>query len=266
MQWSVVYEKAIRDDGSLFFKEKLSHEFLENAKRTMGSYLFANQYLNEIIPTDKQSFKREWFKYYDKLPTKLNTFVFVDPALSEADGSDYTGVVVISVDAEKRWYVKLAKRYRLNPTQIISLIFELQSEFKPAIIGVEEVAYQKSLLYFLDEEMRRRNVVLPVKGVKPPNDKTKQTRILSLVPRFEWNRIFLNQGLQDLELELLQFPRGLHDDLIDALASMEYIYFPPDDREEELKKPHSPNDPKFEAWYIQNINKTNQRGDYDEQD
>ena len=266
MEWRIVYERAIRDDGSLFFPEKLSKEFLDNAKRTMGSYLYANQYLNEIIPSDKQSFKREWFKYYEELPRKLNTFVFVDPALSEADGNDYTGVVVVQVDAQNRWYIKDAKRYRLNPTQIVGLIFKLQSEFQPQIIGIEEVAYQKSLLYFLDEEMRRRNVVLPVKGIRPPNDRNKQTRILSLVPRFEWNRIFLNQGLQDLELELLQFPRGLHDDLIDALASIEYIYYPPDDRPEEQKKPHSPNDPRFESWYIQNIHKQSSRSDEDVQD
>jgi hypothetical protein len=82
-------------------------------------------------------------------------------------------------------------------------------------------------LYFLDEEMRRRNAVLPIKDITPPTNKTKQARILSLVPRFEWSRIFLNRGQADLEIELMQFPRGSHDDLIDALASIEYIYSAP---------------------------------------
>ncbi len=254
-RWSVTYEKAIRDDGSLFFKEKLSHEFLESAKRSMGSYLFANQYLNEIIPSDLQTFKKEWFKYYDSIPKKVTRFAFIDPALSEADGADPTGVVVVAVDHEKRWYIEHARRYRVTPTQLISLIFDLNTQFKPTIIGLEEVAYQKSILYFLDEEMRRRNTILPVTGIKPPTDKTKQMRILgALVPRFEWGRIFLNQGLQDLELELLQFPRGMHDDLMDALASIEYIYYPPEDKPEEIKKPHSPSHPDYEKWLIQNIN------------
>lgn len=252
MKWQVIYEKAIRDDGTLFFPEKLSLEFLENTKRSVGSYIFANQYLNEIIPADLQTFKKEWFVYFNSLPERLNTFMFVDPAISQADTADYTGVVVISVDCEKRWYVRFARRYRVTPTQLIDLIFTLNTQFSPQAIGVEEVAYQKALIYFLHEEMRRRNVLLPLKGVKPPTDKTKEMRILSLVPRFEFGHLYLAQGLQDLELELLKFPRGSHDDIIDALAACEYIYFAPEKEKRWSKKPQ-PNSADYEKFFIENL-------------
>lgn len=228
MNWDVIYRGAYNRDGSLFFPQKHSFESLENAKRTMGSYFFANQYLGDIIPLEDQTFKKEWFKYYESLPKEAHTFVFIDPAISQADTADFTGVVVVAVDHQSNWYVLSAKRYKITPTQIINLIFEINKIFTPKIIGVEEVAYQKALLYFLDEEMRRRNTVLPVKGIRPPTDKTKQSRILgALVPRIEWGRLFFNRGLEDLEMELLTFPRGSHDDLIDAMASIEYIYYPP---------------------------------------
>lgn len=249
--WRVVYRKAYNEDGSLFFPQKLSHEFLESAKRTMGSYLFANQYLNEIIPSELQTFKPHWFKYYETLPKKKNTFIFIDPALSEADTSDYTGVVVIEVDSKKDWYITYAQRHRLTPTQLVQFIFHLNQKFQPTIIGIEAIAYQKAILYFLDEEMRRRDVVLPVKDVQYPNKKSKETRILSLVPRFEWGHILMAQGLHDLEMELMQFPRGSHDDLIDALAAMEYIVYAPDDKPDEMAKPHSPSSPEYEKWFIQ---------------
>lgn len=253
LEWSVVYKKAYNEDGSLFFPEKLTEEFLEGAKRSMGSYIFSNQYLNEIIPAELQTFKQTWFKYFSELPKPINTFIFIDPALSEADTSDYTGIVVVHVDKNKDWYVPYAKRHRLSPTQLIQFVFKLNEEFSPSMIGIEEVAYQKALLYFLDEEMRRRNQMIPVIGVKYPTTKSKQTRILSLVPRFEWGHINLAQGLMDLEIELLQFPRGGHDDLIDALASMEYIAFSPDEKERPLEKPASPNHPDYERWFIQNL-------------
>lgn len=259
MEWEYVIEKAIRDDGSLLFPEKLSHEFLESAKKTMGSYLFANQYLNEIIPEGLQTFKKHWISYYAEVPSNHYNFIFIDPAISQADTADFTGVVVVAVDEEKRWYIRFAKRYKITPTEIISLIFALNAEFGPKIIGIEEVAYQKALLYFLDEEMRRRNILLPVKGIRPPTDKTKQMRILSLVPRFEWNRCFLNRGLQDLELELMKFPRGAHDDLIDALAGVEYIYYPPA-KLPDWPKPPGPSHPDYEKWYIQQKMKENPNG------
>lgn len=254
MKWDVVIEKAIRDDGSLFFPEKLTKEFLDGAKRTMGSYLFANQYLNEVIPIELQTFKKEWFHYYESIPKNVLNFIFVDPAISQADTADFTGVVVVAVDEDKRWYIRAAKRYKITPTQIIVLLFELNKLFKPQLIGIEEVAYQKALLYFLDEEMRRRNTVLPVKGIRPPIDKTKQMRILSLVPRFEWNHVFMNKGLTDLEMEMLKFPRAAHDDLLDALAGIDYIAFPPDKTKKWEKIP-TQNHPDYEKWYIENLMK-----------
>jgi predicted phage terminase large subunit-like protein len=263
VKWKCIYKKAYNEDGTLFFPQKLSAEFLESAKKTMGSYIFSNQYLNEIIPSELQTFKKTWFRYYESLPKVKNTFIFIDPALSEADTSDSTGIVVCHTDCEKRWFIEHAARYRISPTKLIDFIFELNRRYKPNCIGIEEVAYQRALLYFLAEEMRRRGELVPATGIKYAPDKSKQTRILSLVPRFEWGHIFLNHGLTDLELELLQFPRGSHDDLIDALASIEYIANYPDSRPEEIKKPPSASHPDYEKWFIQNKLKGASRDEYE---
>ena len=252
MQWQVVYKKAYNEDGSLFFPEKLTHAFLESQKKEQGSYIFSNQYLNEIIPLDMQTFKREWLRYYETIPKNHYNFAFVDPAISQADGADFTGVVVVAVDSENRWYVRFAKRYKINPTQIISLIFEIQKNFNCQGIGIEDVAFQKALIHFLSDEMKRRMDFLPIKGIKPPTDKTKEMRVLSLVPRFEWERVFLNKGLNDLEIELSSFPRGAHDDLIDALAYIDFIAFPPP-VEKVWEKPVAPNHPDYERYYLHKL-------------
>jgi predicted phage terminase large subunit-like protein len=255
--WEVVMEKATLPDGTAFFPQKLSLERLEQIKQAIGSYQYANQYDNEIVPLDKQTFKREWFRNYSSVPKNAYNFVFVDPAISQADSADFTGVVCVAVDSDNRWYVRDAKRYKITPTQIIELLFRVNDIFKPLTIGIEEVAYQKSLIYFMAEEMKRRNKYLPIKGVLPPIEKNKQMRILSLVPRMEYGHLFLNHGLHDLEMEFLSFPRGAHDDLIDALASIEYIYSPPKPEPEWPDKP-APNHPAYEKWYIQNMMKEKQ--------
>lgn len=248
----MVYEKAIRDDGSLFFPERLTQEFLDRAKKTMGSYIFANQYQNEVIPDDQQTFKKEWLRYYEHIPAPVHTFAFVDPAISEADTSDYTGIVVISVDREQNWYVRYAVRKRMNPSEIIEACFRIYDQFKTLMIGVEDVAFQRAILHFAHEEMKRRNRRIPITGVKRGPDKTKEMRILGLVPRFEWGTLYLSQGLHDLEAELKSFPRGAHDDLIDSLASFEeFVYYP--QKERPRNEPPSPNDPGYEKWYINNL-------------
>lgn len=262
MKWSAVYEKAIRPDGSLFFPERLSQEFLDTQKRIMGSYLFANQYQNEIVPDGNQPFKKEWIKYFQSLPipAKKHTFAFIDPAISQSKDADFTALVVIDVDDDKFWYMRTAQRFKITPPEIINLIFKVHNQFKCNIIGIEDVAYQKALLYMLDEEMRRRGVILPVKGIKPSTDKSKETRIMGLVPRFEWGRILISQGLHDFEVEYSQFPRGTHDDLLDAAAYLENIVYYPSKEREKDESP-APNDPAYEQWYRKQLVKRSNESD-----
>lgn len=252
MSWSVYYKKAYDDNGELFFPEKLSHEFLEGAKRSMGTYLFANQYLNEVFPSDEQIFKPTWLKPYTQLPGEYHTFAFIDPAISTEDGADYTALSVVSVTKDKDWYLRIAKRARLTPTEIITLCFEVNRVFKPKVIGIETVGFQEALIYMLNEEMRRRNEIIPVSGIKTGTDKTKEMRIMSLVPRFEWGHIFVTQGLTDFEKEYLQFPRGSHDDILDSLSQIESIvYYPTEGRVKDEK--FSPHDPRYESQYIRRL-------------
>lgn len=250
--WSFVYKKAIEPDGKLLFPQKLSQEFLDRARRTMGSYLFANQYMNEVIPAEDRRFKPEWNKYWAQLPSPAYRFAFIDPAIGQKDHNDYTAIVVIEADSDGVWFVRVANRYRITPTQIVEKIFEIHKEFKLQAIGIEVVAYQEALLYMLDAEMKRRQQVIPVKGITRKAI-SKETRILGLVPRFEWSKIFLCGGLRDLEDELSMFPRSAHDDLLDALCSMDEIVFYPQKLQPKLEKPNSPADPNYERWYIQHL-------------
>ena len=256
MTWMITYDKARRDNGSLFFPERLNEDFLNEQRKVLGSYIYANQYQNEIIPGDDQDFKKEWNKYYSTIPANTYTFIFLDPAISQQDSADFTAYVVVKVCTDGYWYVEAAKRQRINATDTIKLIFDLCDKYKPMVFGVEIVAYQQALLHFLDEEMRRRDTVIPVTGIKRGPDKSKEQRILGLVPRFEWGRIYLNRELTDLEDELAKFPRSAYDDLIDALASIEEIAFKPT-KESNVYEPRSPNDPGYEGWYISQLGKDN---------
>lgn len=260
--WSLVYEKAIRKDGSLLFPERLTQEFLDEARRVMGSYLFANQYQNEVIPEGEQTFKKEWIRYahFDEHNAVFNNIVFIDPAIGESKNNDFTAVVVVSVVPDKRWFVRHCSRHKINPTQIIDLIFRINEQWKPVRIGVEDVAFQRSIIHFAVEESRRRGIALPIHGQKRGPDKTKQGRILQLVPRFEWGSLFLAGGLHDLEMELAQFPRGSHDDCLDALASIEDIVVYPQNPRRRDEAPH-PNDPGYESWYRREIVRRAGRGE-----
>lgn len=252
--WGVFYEKAIREDGTLFFPKRLSQEFLDSQRRILGSYIFANQYQNEIIPLEDRVLKPEWLRHYQSIPEKVTTFAFIDPAISQADTADFTGVAIVHCDVNQNWYLRLAERKKLTPTEIVSLVFSIQEQFKCDAIGIEIVAYQKALLYMIQEESLRRGKHPPVKGIHPGTDKTKETRIMGLVPRFEWGRIFINRGMHDFEKEYLEFPRSSHDDILDSLSQIEQIAFYPERETKSDEQPNiagfaDPNASTYEQWY-----------------
>ncbi len=267
MKWSCVYESAIREDGSLYFAEKLTHAFLDQQRRTQGVYIFSNQYLNKVIPDGEQDFKHAWLRTYTQLPQNTYTFAFIDPAISLEQNSDYTATVVVKVDADKNWYVTHALRQRITATDTVKWIFKLHRELSPLVIGIEEVAYQSALTHFVAEEMLKRKQIIPIKGVKrarftaeggKKSDNSKPARIRSLIPRFEFGQIYLAQGLDDLLLEYKAFPRGSYDDLLDALSSIEEIVFYPD-KPKEVHRAIEPNDPGYEKTYIQRLHKAASR-------
>jgi len=256
--WNVVYEEAYKEDSSLYFPERLGQDFLDNKRKILGSYIFANQYLNRVIPDEEQDFKKSWIKYYHILPEEKYTFITIDPAISLNDGADYTAFCVVHVDPDRNWFVQMSNRLRINATDTVKLVFELYDRFKPNAIGVEAIAYQQALVHFIHSEAKRRGVHLPIVEIKASRlDKeggkmvtpSKYMRIRSLVPLFEWGKIFLNQGLHDLEMEYSSFPRGGHDDIMDALARINDIaYYPHSIRR--MKRDPQPNDPEYEKWYI----------------
>lgn len=258
-EWEIFYKGAHNEDGSLFFPERLTEEFLESAKRHMGSRFYANQYDNIVIDDADKPFKKNWLQYYEELPKKLYRFIFIDPAISQSDSADYSALVVVAVDANKQWYLEHASRHKITPSQIIDLMFQVTNRFDPMKIGIEDVAFQKVLVYMAYEEMEKRNIWIPLEGVKPPNDKTKLMKILGLTPRFEWGRILINRGLHDFEREYLEYAgeRSKHDDILDALSSIEpLITYPTEDKEEIKDVP--PNHPDYEYYYRLKL----QRGDF----
>lgn len=254
--WAIVYDKAIRDDGTLFFPERLTTGFLDEQLKTLGSYIFTNQYQNEILPEGMQTFRKDWIRYYKALPDYKLTFAFIDPAIGQSEKSDFTALAIVDVDIEGTWFLKVARRARLTVTQQLKLVFDVHQHFQPTIIGVEDVAYQHALIQLIDEEMRRRGVVIPVKAVKRGPDRSKQMRIRALVPRFEWGRVLLAQGLHEFEAEYAKFPRAAHDDILDAVASIEDIYYAPAKPRSTPNVP-TPSDPGYEAWYIEQLRRRN---------
>jgi predicted phage terminase large subunit-like protein len=139
----------------------------------------------------------------------MTIFMGVDPAISEKATADYFALAVIGKDGARHLWLLETCRERLDFPRQIELIRSLAARWKPRKIAIEEQAYQMSLIQQL---MRESN--LPVVGSKTTSDKT--ARMMAMSPHFENGRIRVRRGLREFEAEYLAFPKGAHDDLLDA--------------------------------------------------
>ncbi len=228
--WEVFFRSCYRRDGRPLFS-LFTKKFLEEKRRELGAYHFAAQYLNNPVPVETATFRREWFSYYTPpapttkdekglpTPVPLRKTMTVDPGVSEKRRADRSAIIVAGTDEAGRVYILQVWAGRVQPKVLIDRIFELYEAHKPAVIGLEQVAFQKALRFWLQEEMGRRKVWLPLRELKPDTGATKEMRIRALQPLYESGQIVHPvKGAEELEEELLRFPRGQHDDLADALA------------------------------------------------
>ncbi len=227
--YDVLIEKAYTGDivtGEDFqplWPEKFDIKELRTRLREKGWYEFSAQYMNNPVPDEDAEFKKDWFRYYDLEEYKgkeMKNFMTIDPAISLKQGADYTAITVTGIDSFGNIFIKDIVRGHFKVPEIIQKIFEMNERWRPQLIILETIAYQKALAYALREEMNKRRRYLPIQEVAW-HDRTKAERIKGLQPLYMNNVVYHRKDHEMtpyLEEELMRFPRGRHDDIIDSLS------------------------------------------------
>lgn len=182
------------------------------ADPNLPEIVFRQEYLAEFVSGDGTRVRREWLKTLEP-PANLEVTMGVDLAISTKADADYTACVVLGRDASSgKLWVLHAERIRAPFYAVLQFIQRVALQWKPRAIGIEQVQYQAAVVQEL-----LRNTNLPVQGIRPDRDKI--TRFQPLEARYEQGLVYHAPNLEPaFERELLAFPLGNHDDMVDALA------------------------------------------------
>jgi len=225
--WEVIKMPAIAEEDETYRKQgdalwpyRFPLEVLNKRKADMGPYEFSSQFQQNPVDEASREFKQHWFKsrsLEEVLKLSTRRFVTIDAAWALKDKSDFIGIAINYVDNENNWNLN-AYHVKCNSMELIKLMFKINEDVQPEKFGIEEGAYERAIKPFLDDEMKKRGKFFEVMTLKHEGQ-AKPIRIRGLIPRYSSGSIYhLDKQCADLELEAARFPKGIHDDTLDAVA------------------------------------------------
>ncbi len=182
-------------------------------------------YNQDVVNRAGDLFKAEWFRYYTETDggydlggkvvrrDRCVRLAMTDLAVSTDSDSDYT-VCVVADCYRGDIIVRHVLRERLDGTKLIPKLKAVFDAYKPQFMGVERAGQQKVII----DQLRAAGVT--VRAISPEG-KDKEVRSISAQIRFEAGQVWFPSSApwkQEVEDELLAFPRGRHDDVVDAVS------------------------------------------------
>jgi len=204
------------DDGTerSLWPGRWSTEFLQSIS---GTRAYAKTFANKPVPEDTEYWSPDDFTY-GGLPV-VRQFLSIDGAVTTKKSSDYTGLSVIgwapqtSTDPA-RCLVRHAERVKLQGSALRERVFQLLDLF-PEIGAVLVETNQGGDMW---REVLRG---LPVRLLTVHNTEPKLVRAGRLLNLYQMvpPRVVHEKRLLDLEDEMVAFPKGLNDDLVDSVGN-----------------------------------------------
>ncbi len=238
--WVTLWYSIWDDDEESIWPQRFPKDRIMQIKKEFESVGningFYQEYMNIAQSPDNAPFKPEYVQLhhyeferrdgYSCLVKKtgegedvkpIEVYCGIDPASSLAARADYFVIATIGVDSDNNKYILDIYRTRLDPALQPDVIIKTFKKFKPRRMKIETVAYQEALRSAVRKQMMDQNLYIPglEKGVKPRTRKSE--RLISLVPMLAKKEFYFRPQDITAQQEFLSYPRGKHDDIMDAI-------------------------------------------------
>ena len=229
-QWEHVSIPALAEEdddnrkaGQSYHRERFSENSLHLIRKSEPQ-VFSTQYQQQPFSKLTQEFHEEFFKYYTDMPDEyMRTFTVVDPAFSTRKTADQSSIITGGFVKDKLYIFEYTVG-RFDGAELLDKIIYHAKKWKPEKVGIESVAAQTLLLQSVRNRAKELGMMLNVVDIKSRENKVE--RIRNLQAPIRHGKIIWRKDMYDLEQQLLRFPRGKHDDIIDSLTMLYEIHNP----------------------------------------
>lgn len=220
-----------REKGEWLWPDAFGEKQLGGMQKR-GGWMWSALYQQRPSPEEGLMFRAEHFQTYDFRAldrSRLQIYITSDYAVTAEAGAtdpDYTVHLVWGVDKDWNIFLLDGWRARTEPNIWVREWIRLCKKWKPLLAGEEQGQIIKSVGPFLRTMMAQEQVFVQRRHLS--SSINKEMRAQALLGMAALGRLYLPrrdtvdkhmlQILDAFEAEMLQFPTGKHDDMVDAAS------------------------------------------------
>lgn len=208
-----------RQPGEPLWPERYGYSFIAERKRYPSSF----NALYQGRPTSQEGniLKRHWWKYYDELPEVKLKLISVDATFKDEDDNDFVSIQVWGKANANSYLIDRVKARMNFPTTLQSIRNIVKKYPQAHLKLVEDKANGPAIISMLQSEIGGFIAVNPEGG--------KVARVNAVSPYIESGNVFIPRNaewIHDFVEECASFPKGKHDDDVDAMSqALNRIYY-----------------------------------------
>ena len=236
-QWTTLEYAILTEEGKPIWEDRYDMKWIEAKKayfaEMMNASGFYQEYMNQPQSPEDAPFKQEFFQYHDMELVKkegknylqgkgsselIPCYVTagVDLASSLNVKADFTVFITMAHTLGNKHYVIDVTRFKADPAYHPDRFVDYFLKYRHDCVAIESIAYQDTMRMSVRRICEEKGIYIPGLEVGLKQRSSKSERILSLVPIIANKRFFIKASMIVYLREFLSYPRGAHDDQIDA--------------------------------------------------
>ena len=223
--WVVLRYRALDDNDKGLCPELVPEKQLIATRKmyrmTGREYWWNALYQNNPTPEEGTFFKKGWLHNWPDKPKRehLKVYIASDWATKEG-GGDFTVHLAVGIDPQGDLYVLDMWREQKATNDSTEALLDMIEAWEPTRWAFEKAQIENSVHPFIKQRRKERKIYFgtPV-PLSAQGDKEEKAQ--SIRGRMEFGRVFFPHHAAwwaDMKSELLGFPAGKNDDMVDALG------------------------------------------------
>ncbi len=223
--------RLLRRQGEALHPARYDLPKLLRIKNRYAPHEWNALYQQDPVPDDGAFFSKDMMRFYSFLGGTREEYTYItawDVAIGEKKRNDWTVGVTWAINEVGDCFVVDMVRGRLDTMQIVHAVCDQIDRYDCQVFGMEHGQIKMTLWPLIIEEMRRRNMQCSINDdLKPITD--KENRATTLRGMMQLGRVFFptqatHPWVERMIGEMLRFPSGTHDDIVDAMAWAARMY------------------------------------------